>query len=207
MNIDFHVHSKYSSDCFMEPERILIVAKGRGVGAVAICDHNSFECHNRKIRSNSVILIPAEEISTNDGHLIGLFLNEHVASGDFFDVVDSINSQDGVIVLAHPFRKRGGIEELKGYIDVVETFNARTSDECNKKAANFAKKNKMPAMAGSDAHFYFEIGNGTTVLEANNDEDIRRMILKGGKLLCKHSPFFVNPLTNLNALLKIVSGL
>lgn len=207
MKIDFHVHSKYSHDSFMEPERILKTAKSKGLGAVAICDHNTFECHTTKTHFKGVVLIPAEEISTDNGHVIGLFLNEHIHKGDFFDVVDSISAQDGIIVLSHPFRKHKDIESIKDYIDVVEAFNARTGDELNREAAAFARRNKIPAIAGSDAHFYFEIGNGTTVLQSDSAEDIRRMIINGGKMICRKSPFFVNPLTNLNALLKTVSGL
>lgn len=206
MKIDFHVHSKYSSDCFMEPDRVLKTAESKGLGAVAICDHNTFECHTKKTRLGGMILIPSEEITTGSGHVIGLFLNEHVAKGDFFDVADSISAQDGIIALAHPYRKHNDVESVKDYIDVVETFNSRTSDELNRKATAFANKNKIPAIAGTDAHFYFEIGNGITMLDADDLEGIRRMILKGGKMVCKRSPFFVNALTDFNKLLKMVSG-
>ncbi len=186
----------------MEPVRILKAAKSKGLGAVAIADHNTFECHAKKMDLNGMVLIPAEEITTSAGHVIGLFLNAHVPKGDFFDVADSINAQDGIIVLVHPYRKHKEIESIKDYVDVVETFNARTSDKCNKKAADFARKNKLPAIAGTDAHFYFEIGNGTTVLDADDSDDIRRMILKGGKLLCRKSPFYAGILTDANKLVK-----
>ena len=69
MKIDFHVHSKYSPDCFMEPVRILKAAKSKGLGAVAISDHNTFECHAKKMDLNEMILIPAEEITLNKNHI------------------------------------------------------------------------------------------------------------------------------------------
>ena len=38
---DFHIHSRYSHDSLMHPEKILTKAKKAGLDAVAITDHNT----------------------------------------------------------------------------------------------------------------------------------------------------------------------
>ncbi|MCK4717174.1 MAG: PHP domain-containing protein, partial [Thermoplasmata archaeon] len=38
---DLHLHSKYSFDSFMEPRKILKLAKKRGLDLISITDHNS----------------------------------------------------------------------------------------------------------------------------------------------------------------------
>ena len=40
---DFHIHSKYSFDSFMDIEKIIKVAKKRGIDGIAIADHNTIK--------------------------------------------------------------------------------------------------------------------------------------------------------------------
>ena len=40
-NLDLHVHSMYSPDSTLQPERIIKLSKKRGLSGIAITDHNT----------------------------------------------------------------------------------------------------------------------------------------------------------------------
>jgi len=63
MKHDLHIHSKYSSDGILEPERIVKIAIKRGLNGIAVTDHNTIKGRlisligNSKTHSKSLILI------------------------------------------------------------------------------------------------------------------------------------------------------
>ncbi len=119
-------------------------------------------------------VIVGAEIRTEYGDVIGLFLNEEIKSNRFIEVAEEIREQDGVMVLAHPFRK--GIKfptDLLKYVDLIEGFNARSPKDLNEKAKELARSYGMPMTAGSDAHFGFEIGRGITIVNSEAGERLR----------------------------------
>lgn len=68
----------------------------------------------------------------------------------------NIHKAGGYVVHAHPFRERPYIKEIRLYpdlVDAVEVYNVgNRNSEFDKKAAEYAKKHKLPAFAGTDAH-------------------------------------------------------
>ncbi len=59
-------------------------------------------------------------------------------------------------------------------------FNARTLSVSNEKALLLARRLNKPMVAGSDAHFHPEIGNGRTLLPiSDSEEELKRAILAG----------------------------
>ncbi len=67
-----------------------------------------------------------------------------------------IHEAGGYIVHAHPFRQREYIDEVRlypDYVDAVEGINVGNhNDEFDKKAMEYARKHKLPIVAGTDAH-------------------------------------------------------
>jgi len=56
--------------------------------------------------------------------------------------------------------------------DAIEVFNSRVLiNKFNRMAEDYAKKNKIPRIAGSDAHFVEEIGNVSAFLECDRNLD------------------------------------
>lgn len=178
MKIDLHVHSKYSYDSFLSPERIIRIAKKRRLDGVAVTDHGTIKGGVEALKINedkNFQVIVGAEIRTEYGDVIGLFLNEEIKSNKFIEVAEEIREQDGVMVLAHPFRK--GIKfppDLLKYVDLIEGFNARSPKDLNEKAKEFARSFRMPMTAGSDAHFGFEIGRGRTIVNSEVREEMRK---------------------------------
>ena len=170
MRFDLHVHSKFSRDCLSEPKHIVSVAKRRGIHGIAITDHDVFRPFLRTV-SKDVIIIRGSEVKTEVGDITGLFLTEGIKSNTSFRVIDEIRDQGGLVVLPHPFRGHTLPSKIIEDADAIEGFNARVSSKGNERAIELCLKQKKPMIAGSDAHFTFEIGRGLTLISYASSEE------------------------------------
>lgn len=179
--LDLHVHSFHSKDSIIDTEKVIAVAMKKGLSGIAITDHNTIkgglEIAKNCVKDFSVII--GSEIATNQGDIIGLFLNEEIKSHNSYDVVDEIKDQGGLVVLPHPYRISNDIDlNLASKVDAIEIFNARSNNQTNDKAETLAKEHNSPMVAGSDAHFYREIGVVRTVFsDISSEEIIKKQIL------------------------------
>jgi len=200
---DLHVHTKYSFDCLLEPRTVVKVASKRGLAAIAVTDHNTIRGSLAAIREASLVenlmVIPGIEVKTDMGDLIGLYVQEEIKSRSFYDVVDEIRSQGGLVVLPHPYSGHSGtVKELARLADLIEAVNGRCSHARNAKACHLAEETGKPAIACSDAHFAFEIGRVKTKFysKVSSSEELRKAILSCKRdLVGGQSPFFVHGLT------------
>lgn len=137
------------------------MARSRGLSGIAITDHDSIDGNLEAERLNlkDFVVIPGIEVSSRDGHILGLNVKEPIPLGlPAAKTVALIREQGGMAVAAHPFglgRKIGAV--LKAKFDAIEVFNSRTYFG-NSLAREFAERNKLPMVAGSDAHYPDEIG-------------------------------------------------
>ncbi|MEM0141107.1 MAG: PHP-associated domain-containing protein [Thermoplasmatales archaeon] len=177
MNGDLHIHSKYSVDSRLEPDMIAKVAISKRLGFIAITDHNAFQSH----KIDGIIFIKGEEISTAEGHVLGLFLQDYVKKEmSQEETVDAIHDRNGIAVSAHPFRSVNGVRNnFKNIYDAIEAKNGRCSSRCNEEALRLSNSLSKPSTAGSDAHFYDEIGRVYMEVNANDEESIRKEIISG----------------------------
>jgi predicted metal-dependent phosphoesterase TrpH len=178
MIYDLHVHSKYSRDSILSPEKIISVAKRKKLDGVAVTDHNTIRgglAAFKLNKSRDFEVIVGAEIKTEYDDIIGLFLNEEIKTRTFAGVVDEIHDQGGLCVLAHPYRRYDFPEKLVEHVDLVEGFNARSPNDENNRAFAFAQVFKKPMTAGSDAHLSCEIGRGRTYV----DSDAKKSLQKG----------------------------
>jgi predicted metal-dependent phosphoesterase TrpH/glycosyltransferase involved in cell wall biosynthesis len=175
---DLHLHTSWSHDCQIPVEELLDHAEEKGLGAIAVTDHNVFGGALEAIelaRGRNLIVIPGEEIKTDgEGEVIGLFLREEIARGmSFVETVAAIRKQGGIVYLPHPFDRLHSIpsvKTLKGHLeelDVVEVYNARLLFEAyNDEALRFARKYGLTMGAGSDAHVLQGVGTGGVRMRA-----------------------------------------
>jgi predicted metal-dependent phosphoesterase TrpH len=180
MDLDLHIHSNYSFDSYSRIVDILKIAKKKGLGGLAITDHNTIKGSLNALKvADEQIIISGCEIGTEIGDIIGLFINEEIKSRLSFEVIEEIRDQGGLAVIAHPFkRKRNLNNEIIKKIDAVEVFNARAT-KTNERARKIAEDYNLPITAGSDAHFCFEVGRGRIIVQnAFDTEAIRKSILK-----------------------------
>ena len=201
MKYDLHIHSKYSSDGVLDPEKIVKIAIKRGLNGIAITDHNTIKggIEAKKYENEEFKVIVGSEISTDRGEIIGLFLSEEVKSKNVPDVISEIKDQNGIIIIPHPFDELRHsafhpTEEDVKFIDVIEGFNSRcVFQKYNENAIEFAKKHNLLITAGSDAHFLNEVGNAGIITKT---EDVREEILKSDvEIFGKKSPLINHGLT------------
>ena len=85
IKLDLHVHSERSPDGVMTIEEIVSLARARGLHGAAVCDHDL--ALTEPPQFDGFLLIPGVEVSTQLGHLLGLFVTGPVDTRDFFKAV------------------------------------------------------------------------------------------------------------------------
>lgn len=185
LQLDLHVHTKYSHDGLCTVERAVEVARAKGLSGIAITDHDTIAGHEdaKKLSKDGFLIIPGLEISSADGHIIGLGVSELIPKNLPADeTVDLIRKQGGVAIAAHPFapgRRLGLVYRAK--FDAIECLNSRALFLSNPLAKRFAIKNKVPMVAGSDAHRCEDIGLAYTMMDCELMLDpILDIIRRGG---------------------------
>jgi predicted metal-dependent phosphoesterase TrpH len=183
---DLHVHSIYSPDSQITPKDLIYFAKKHGLNAVAITDHNIVEGALKIAKETTdLLIIPGIEVSSANGHIVGLNVREVIPKGLRVDeTVDKIHAAGGVAIACHPFALfKGSLQKnVSDKFDAIETINARAfpfSRSC-KKAEEVAKKFNLPRVAGTDAHYAPQVGYGYTVIDSDlNVEAIAKALMEG----------------------------
>ena len=96
MKADLHVHTCYSNDGRTTPEELVEYAVANGIGCVAVTDHNSFEAYDVLKDNGKVIIIPAEEVSSSEGHIVALGIDRLIPRGlSIQETIDRIHREAG----------------------------------------------------------------------------------------------------------------
>jgi predicted metal-dependent phosphoesterase TrpH len=198
IEVDLHMHTDHSGDCATPVDVLLQTARDRGLGAIAITDHNevSGALEARKIAEESfddLKVIVAEEVKTAEqGEVIGLFLEEKIPKGlTMAETITEIRRQGGLVYVPHPFDRFHSVPDYEHLLDIVEeidlleVFNPRVAlTSFNEEAVRFATKYRIVPAAGSDSHVAQGLGSvrqrihdfdgPAEFLEAMRDADITR---------------------------------
>jgi predicted metal-dependent phosphoesterase TrpH/glycosyltransferase involved in cell wall biosynthesis len=192
--VDLHLHTEHSHDCAVPVAVLLDHAERIGLGAVAITDHNVFSGAREAVeeaKGRALTVIPGEEVKTDEGEVIGLFLREEIPQGmTIEDTIAVIRAQGGVVYLPHPFDRLHTIPDASALhrhlaeIDVFEVYNARLLfDAYNDEALRFARKYKLTMGAGSDAHVLQGVGTGLVRMRAFETPEEFLMSLRTAEVL------------------------
>jgi predicted metal-dependent phosphoesterase TrpH len=182
---DLHVHTIYSRDSLITPEDLVFYAKKRGLTAVAVTDHDRVDGALRIARETDFLIIPSIEVSSRDGHIVGINVQEQIPKGLSPDeTVGKIRAAGGVAVACHPFAlfKASLREHANAKFDAVETINASAFPfrRCVRKAQEIADRLGISRVAGTDAHYGPEVGYAYTVIDAEPQVDaITKAIARG----------------------------
>jgi predicted metal-dependent phosphoesterase TrpH len=197
IEVDLHMHTDHSPDCATPVEVLLETARDRGLGAIAITDHNevSGALEARRIAEgmDDLKVIVAEEVKTAEqGEVIGLFLEEKIPRGmTMAETITAIRAQGGLVYVPHPFDRFHSVPDYEHLLDIVEeidvleVFNPRVAlTAFNEEAERFARKYRIVPGAGSDSHVAQGLGSvrvrihdfdgPAEFLEAMRDADIAR---------------------------------
>lgn len=181
VRIEWHAHSTCSYDALNTRAALTRRLRGR-LDAIAVTDHDVFDFFEPAEEQN---IIPAEEVKTEYGDLIGLFLQGPVRARRAEAVIAEVRAQGGLVVLPHPYRYGGTLRlprDLVDAVDLVEVLNGRSPVAQNLQAGALAAAAGKPGIAGSDAHFPFEVGRVSMVfddLDAFDAAAVRQRLLAG----------------------------
>ena len=197
IEVDLHMHTDHSGDCATPVDVLLQTARDRGLGAIAITDHNevsgALEAREIAKEMGDIKVIVAEEVKTAEqGEVIGLFLEEKIPKGlTMAETIAEIRRQGGLVYVPHPFDRFHSVPDYEHLLDMVEeidlleVFNPRVAvTSFNEEAVRFARKYRIVPAAGSDSHVAQGLGSvrqrihdfdgPAEFLEAMRDADITR---------------------------------
>lgn len=185
MKIDCHNHSYWSKDGLSSPEKLIKEALKKGLDGIAITDHDTIDGWPEAIEAAKKLnsfLILGQEITTEKGDLLGLFLVKKVESRKFSEAAREIRKQGGVAILPHPFHYpenfQGKIKDFVKEIDGLEVFNSRGPISFfDRKARQLAEAHNLAFFGGSDAHSKQMSGNAYTEAEAATLDEFKKAIL------------------------------
>lgn len=184
-SFDLHVHTKNSGDSPCKVREVIDSAKKKGLSGIAITDHNTTSGLEEALKiteGEDFLLIPGIEISSEDGHILGLGIEEEIPRYlPASEVVERIHDLGGIAVSAHPFSLSDKpFSALRAEFDAIEIFNPRRYIG-NHLAENYASKHRIPGTGGSDAHFCEEVGFAGVRLDCELQVDDVLEKIKQGK--------------------------
>jgi predicted metal-dependent phosphoesterase TrpH len=176
LKIDSHVHTIYSVDSLIAPEEVAYYAKRRGLDGVAVTDHDRLDSALRMSKEKGFLILPGMEITSSDGHILALNIQDPVAKGlTAEETVDRIHDGGGIAIACHPgamFKGSLG-NHTTSMFDAVEVINSSAIPfrHSVKRGEQIASRLKIARVAGSDAHYGPEIGCAYTLVEAEPNAD------------------------------------
>ncbi len=199
---DIHIHSDFSDSAASIEEILNFVQDKTTLDVIAITDHDTIEGAlkaQRLVKEHGYRfeVIIGEEISTTEGHLIGLFLKEKINSDiSAHEAIKEIHRQGGIAIPAHPFyisrfNDKGDEPIARGVgaailihekpeIDAIEVVNGTPVFNRNNVKAKYFNRLLLfkPEVGGSDAHMCAAIGKGYTLFEGKTAQDLKIAIQK-----------------------------
>lgn len=185
MLIDLHTHTfPRSDDSSLGPDELVEEAKCLGLDGICITDHDAFWKPEQVLelsRRHSFLVLPGCEVTTEEGHLLVFGLQQYIFGMHRASLVrELVDGAGGVMVVAHPYRRRFYEEEaanpqayrsmvqracasrLFSLADAVEVLNGRGSDSQNAFSRDVSQRFRLKGTSGSDAHRLGEVGTYAT---------------------------------------------
>jgi len=188
LKLDLHVHTNRSNDAVTLITDIPTACLRSKVDGIAITDHNLLATD----KPNGILAICGVEVSSREGHILGLGLKSAVEKDQSAEAtIRQIHENEGVVVIPHPydwFRSSVKLHLLRERPDAIEVINASSLFHWVpwRKARDYARRENLPTVGGSDSHFQDTIGRAYTQVQAQTSDErsvleaIRRGLVSPG---------------------------
>ncbi len=168
-----HTHSTASPDGSLSLNDYDFMLNNNLLNYIAVTDHNTIE--QAQIIQNKLgqQIIVGEEILTQEGEIIGLFLNKLIpANLSLKKTIQLIHYQGGLVYIPHPFQSnRHGIdlkliEKNITSIDIIECYNGRSLlNNHHRKIIDMIEEFGLVGAASSDSHGRIDFGRTYSIIE------------------------------------------
>ena len=189
------MHTNFS-DGWPTPFDLVEHARVIGMDVIAVTDHDTIEgalrASEHAAARRRLQVIVGEEVSSRDGHIVGLFLERRVRPGmSAAATVHAIHDQGGLAVAVHPFwrtqrRTRSGPVHGVGWLaaelpfDAIEVENATPGFYFfNQLARRLNMGLGCSELGGSDAHILDAVGRAYTQFPGKTPAALRSAIESG----------------------------
>jgi len=206
---ELHCHNNYSNfnvgdfdapyDCNITIKAQLEQSFRLGLDVLFVTNHNTLDGYNQMLeykkahpKYKNIQVYPAEEVTTDNGAHILVYGNTECIRPELSlgEVIDEARSQNAITSAPHPFSILDALREQAKSCDLIEVFNSNNVDMIsNAKAIQFAQKNNMVGVAGSDSHILSTLGRCVNVIESENTLDDILSAMKKGKIQIQKSDY------------------
>ncbi len=187
---DLHIHTSHSDGTASVRDVLEYVATQTDLRVIAITDHDTISgaLEARRLASHyGIEVIVGEEISTLDGHLLALFVEQPtLPRRPAAETITAVHAQGGFCIAPHPYgmlvpslgyhglRERAAGNNPEWPFDAIESFNASLRLDWNNQAAHrVSTELQLPVCGGSDSHHLATIGTGRTRFPGSTAADLR----------------------------------
>ncbi len=188
---DLHMHTIYSFDGTATVPATLRRAHEKGLSVIAITDHDEIAGALNAVslaHLYGIEVIPGIEITTADGHLLGLFVTEIIPAGlSLVDTVLKVRELGGICIAPHPGAGGMGMKslsvstiakalhhpEVADTLIGIEAYNATALDKVGIATSRLLTAHlNLASVGNSDAHVPAAIGLGATEFEGTSATDL-----------------------------------
>ena len=217
---EFHTHTRFSQDSMLNKFFMLFMLKLKKIKLIAITDHNEIKGaikYQKFFKKFNIDVIVGEEVMTDSGEIIGLFLNQKIEPLQTPEqTIKQIKAQNGIVYLPHPYdqkRYKTVLKEekqikLKDKFDFIEIHNGRNvSENYSRIQRNIQKNLGITPIVGSDSHTFIELGRNYVEIEYTNIEDFRnnmKSIIGKSKFNKKKCIKFTHTVTKFARVIKMI---
>jgi predicted metal-dependent phosphoesterase TrpH len=195
---DLHIHTSLGDGMADIPELLDHVETKTALSVIAITEHDglqaAFAAREAWAKaSHRFDLIVGEEVTTIEGHLLALFIEEPLASlKPLAPTLEAIHKQGGLAIIPHPMswltrslgrrtidrvvrERRPGV-----YFDAIELSCSPAARVGAKQAQRLNRERyHLPEVGSSDAHFVETIGASYTEFDGTTALELRQAIEAG----------------------------
>ncbi|MEK6966261.1 MAG: PHP domain-containing protein [Thermoproteota archaeon] len=206
---ELHCHNNYSNfnvgdfdapyDCNITVKEQLEQSFRLGLDVLFVTNHNTLDGYKQMLeykkahlKYKNIQVYPAEEVTTDNGAHILVYGNTECIRPELSlgEVIDEARSQNAITSAPHPFSILDALREQAKSCDLIEVFNSNNVDMIsNAKAIQFAQKNNMVGVSGSDSHVLSTLGRCVNVIESENTLDDILSAMKKGKIQIQRSDY------------------
>jgi predicted metal-dependent phosphoesterase TrpH len=196
IRIDLHTHSNGSPDGGIRINEYKKILDESVLDCIAITDHDAIDQAVMIQKQLGDRIIVGEEISTQDGEIIGLFLTQKINPGlSAKDTANEIKSQGGLVYIPHPFEtvrkgiSKATLDSIADKVDIIEVHNGRAVFQ-NKgpQAITWARLHNRIGAASSDAHGVKGLGTTYTSIAEVPSRKTLLPLLQKARLTTKRPP-------------------